>query len=1436
MLQQNTVDKFVSENVASGEIHLLVSGALRGLAAWDNRTRTWYWPTTESWAKNQVTDTGEWEEALEDVESTTGSLQGGAYIKGLSVSILPKDSNVRKLESLKLCTRLKMDVQIGDSPTVSLDLNVKSRRLQGKYIFFEVEEKLLPADIASNIDIYFKYSGSSYRGYTCYTTGSQDVTMSLFPCLPPVESEEYDPILNNITQDTVSTVAQIVEPFEYKNVFLGTDAEHRYDGWYANWNSSEEYVQRLNGSGSLWESGVDPVVRASGGGALGIYQLLPTVFLEKGTTMALIPDYYFTSIANTSGRWLGTKNAEYRIYLGNKRLFTSKNLELCDDYIKANVQKGQFLVQQGSPFTFNTSGRDPLTADFSGSLEGTIVSGNVSGGISEGFLRGEIAGFVTDVDINHILSYYSSSVPVSGYSLQTLVNTPASIQGEGTRVLENSGKMVRSAFRNAQELSGEYEFADTPVSGQILDLKFNSVSGSILGWGKISGSGNVELTGSQETGNSSVIIKNVHLTGSGLQIENISSGSMYIIPAGTVFVSGTIGNTAENLTLSTFSGQLNLGNNFTQNIEYTPADDFGVELVNVETAEHSVVDFNSFVADSITFGDGFGGQAEVLVAEGKLNIASNNLLKASLLTEDQAEISGSGPSATGSLSGVDLFMSAGLDGNPVWEINNLRTQLDSREFLPEGVALLSGSFNSFTLEGTRTNLRLFQYRRMSGSLVPQSDTLQASRLLANLEAGVDFARTALARSGTVEISALSPSVISEAQMPGRIYEAVELASSYVVPGATRTEGDQEVPDTDPVWPDTGSILPPEFNFYSTDSDSRSRILSFITGSEIAIERLRTFMAGHQAGSLLRSLGQYAYVYLNSSAPNYLKAYLRDFSGSYLRLNGEDGTQGGGLLSGSFTKIWGRFGEGSIEQGRITDRTQAVSLSSTTHSIEIPFMHEMPLSGISGVIYGAFDYRGYFNGGYEGNMVGGTVEGSLSGLISGIADGHIEGSLVNLIGVSRGKFKGTVRTGSFTGAMKDIAIEGNNLTNNFLLSGTISSVENFALQGTAFGHVQTAVLPEQCTYSIEGFSENLQQSEISIPDQGRISGEFKVYPERVGETETIELDGTVSANTDYINLTYTHSLDTQELSARVYSGSQEITGVTWTTPTNSTVSLRVPVEVSSQTYPISGTVVLERGLDWKGTLGKKVQVKLTGNSIDENVIIGGTVSESLKFPSEGLILMPPVSVVDTDSQEVYLESSTVSGQFEVSGRVQMVTEENNPFSGKISPIFISQSVRGDFDVDITDSTYARICFEGKLQEVEGHVLSRGKVELESGARGNLVEGHDRPFFTLQGFSGSVFPIDTTDEAFRNMETTDMVIDRLTFTSGMALVGYSSGSFGVVKEQEYVKNTLSLPQIGDVVFTGEGGKARVVSSKIYCPELHGILTINDKGTVISVDSLG
>lgn len=182
--------------------------------------------------------------------------------------------------------------------------------------------------------------------------------------------------------------------------------------------------------------------------------------------------------------------------------------------------------------------------------------------------------------------------------------------------------------------------------------------------------------------------------------------------------------------------------------------------------------------------------------------------------------------------------------------------------------------------------------------------------------------------------------------------------------------------------------------------------------------------------------------------------------------------------------------------------------------------------------------------------------------------------------------------------------------------------------------------------------------------------------------------------------------------------------------------------------------------------------------------------------------------------------------------------NGNVTGLVSPILIEQVVSGSFDIvaDISVNVSSdKVKFSGS-----GNVALYGNI---SGSSGNVVEGKDRPFFTVQEFSGSIFTRDTYDSAIFNMNLSDMTVLPLGFVAGgVSLNSASVSSYRVedsgsvvisesrrIPRQVWIKNTLTVPGIGDICYTDIHAQTRIVSSKIYSVDLDQILYIDSFGVI-------
>lgn len=1406
-LQQTTIQGFRREPIFQGSIHLLLSGTLENVGAtWNNTLKKWTWETS-SWHKsgtsNKVSGPRAEFNAPNSAISNSGTLVNGS-IKGIAVSVFPSGSETGSIglssaiSALKACDRLRLDLEVGKEVVESLTVDVLSKDAEDGYVFFEVDQPLqTPIPSAS---VYFKWSGSNYYGYSNHSGSGREIAISLYPYIPPVESNEYNPILNNVTASVQSTYARNVETFTLYNALIGGQIDNIYDGTDADWSSSisaHQYSLRLDGSGSAWNSSVDYVIKADAGGATGPYTLVPRLIEERLTGYAHIPDSFFSSIANASSRWLGAKNAEYHIYTGHKQEFTNKNLDVCREIIQQNVDKDILLAYEGSPLVFDTSGssRQVTLRSLSGSLEGEIRSGSVTGELS-GTVNGVLKGYVSDVDIpGERITYYSSSVYASDHVI-TLQNVTGYLRGVGTLAVAGSDVTASGLERFKGVLKSIYleSGSESPLNISA-SLVWNEASGNLSTWGTIYGSGSMAFTGSRPLSQTSTVIVSqieqptmaaisafepeTSLVGSRvglgtfvnpnllylkdadvhISVLDIESGSVQIV-GGTeeIDISGTLGNNAESLSLHVFRGLVEARSGSYQSVNFDVEDKSTGVVLSVQTVDQSTTIVNSF--DSYTSADTgiseIDGAAGFVLTNGMVNISSKGSnVYSSLITEDQ--VSESNPQLIGSGTFLARTVPSGSDGwvPKDWDMKSVRSDLLGTNPMPNGTALMVGTFGDFTLEGTRKNVQKFEYLRrfsQSASLerVTQTETVAAVEVLDGLRTGMMFAQAAKLRAENVTASqVLVPQTVPYARLGNKAYNSMMKASEYKVSGSTGS-----------LWPTSSvgfdSYSSRGFDFYGVDTGS---IDAFITQASKSIHTLEAELSRSVFEFKRSREGQYTYVYLEGSQTEWLEANIREFSGSYKRLSDSQEVDGTGILSGSFEKIWGRFGEGIITRGKLPTVKALDDTKSNTLAIAYPLAisnARYKQQGISGVVYGSFNYNGFLNGSYEGNLVEGTIEGPMVGSVGGIVEtGSVQGGGVRLTGTSKGHFSSRLDGGQMIGEFQNLKVTGNQLTENLYLSGAIEGVENIPLEGTIDGQVESIMLPAQCEYILtaSAITSGSKKVSLHVPEKGTITGVSEYAFEWSGSTT----DGEVEM-----------------------------------------------INVNLQ--------------------GRSLDIKLTNAGLSGSVYIDGTFGE-------------------VDSNQDVL-NTLLSGQFEMSGsETETLTDgvflatSGSSFSGRISDVSISQSVSGQFDIDVSGSTYFSGYLTGHLDNMDGHVLVQGTVDIARGSSGNLVEGHDRPFFTIQVFSGSILPEDTTVEAVQNMAQSDMVMSNLGFAAGMALVPYSripmapqDSEFLIVKSQEYVDNTITLPRIGDIIFTKQSGQARVVSSKIYCPDLHALLTVNDKGTVI------
>lgn len=286
------------------------------------------------------------------------------------------------------------------------------------------------------------------------------------------------------------------------------------------------------------------------------------VDLGKWTsTPANIPDFFFTSEANGSGRWYGSKNASDTEREISKQDFTEKNLDIATRRVNGT------LVYREAPQSLYGTGSIVMV---SGGLFGT-VTGSLTGDL-EGFISGTVAGRVDKITVNTKPRYYSGSVTGSisgsGYAVGN-ANIDGYVRGAGRD--EVSGLFTGSL--DAKHITGSISFLSAGINdtkkitlenfvGVITGSNFTQMPVEITGRSVVSVNGiragnttgvSYEVTSSNTAFSSK--IQNVTLLG---EIQSISE-SVVVVPVESTLVK-VDGYKAATLPLdiSSFSGELDL--------------------------------------------------------------------------------------------------------------------------------------------------------------------------------------------------------------------------------------------------------------------------------------------------------------------------------------------------------------------------------------------------------------------------------------------------------------------------------------------------------------------------------------------------------------------------------------------------------------------------------------------------------------------------------------------------------------------------------------------------------------------------------------------------------------------------------------------------------------------------------------------------------------
>lgn len=315
-LDQYTENIFIETPPESGITEILVSGTLSPFATWNSGSEKWDY------------DTGSWNWG----NPVSGNLSASSSIIGVKISNIDK-SGKNNLNSFKLCKDIAFTVQIGDQNVTVLS-NILDKKCFSAYTWFKVNFSL-DSEIR-NINITFK-SGSDdiFLGYDCGEI--VPILVSVNPRWTRETLTVFNPIINNVADSVKNSVTRLVE-LGTVDYLTGQTPEYIWDAEAASgspeYDSSSISGSGLNGKDANPEDDIAQYPpngifkKAFGGsafdGALRLYHITQNTV----TVPASIPDSFYTSVANISGRFLGAKNAYSTRYTGYKQRFTNDNLSI----------------------------------------------------------------------------------------------------------------------------------------------------------------------------------------------------------------------------------------------------------------------------------------------------------------------------------------------------------------------------------------------------------------------------------------------------------------------------------------------------------------------------------------------------------------------------------------------------------------------------------------------------------------------------------------------------------------------------------------------------------------------------------------------------------------------------------------------------------------------------------------------------------------------------------------------------------------------------------------------------------------------------------------------------------------------------------------------------------------------------------------------------
>lgn len=158
------------------------------------------------------------------------------------------------------------------------------------------------------------------------------------------------------------------------------------------------------------------------------------------------------------------------------------------------------------------------------------------------------------------------------------------------------------------------------------------------------------------------------------------------------------------------------------------------------------------------------------------------------------------------------------------------------------------------------------------------------------------------------------------------------------------------------------------------------------------------------------------------------------------------------------------------------------------------------------------------------------------------------------------------------------------------------------------------------------------------------------------------------------------------------------------------------------------------------------------------------------------------------------------------------------------------------------------YRGFKWEYSNENLSASMDEARYAEGDTKVRKRDLPFFHVQGFTGSIYPVGTEDAALKTISVSEMVLEKLYYTTTASFLGKTvTGSLDVDRsrvDQSHVTQTEvsagvvrenNLPRVGTILYRIENSVERLTNVKIYSPDLGAALKTDGYGIVTDILSI-